>query len=75
MDVARACPRCGARTRSGLPCKAPVVAGRRRCRLHGGAAGSGAPSGERNGNYRSGYYTKEAVLYRRRLRALISGAR
>lgn len=28
--------RCGARTRAGEPCKAPVVAGKRRCRMHGG---------------------------------------
>jgi hypothetical protein len=29
-------PRCGARTRSGAPCKMRVVAGKTRCRLHGG---------------------------------------
>jgi hypothetical protein len=27
----------GAKTRSGTPCRAPAVAGRRRCRMHGGA--------------------------------------
>jgi hypothetical protein len=35
--------RCGARTRSGAPCKSAPVTGRRRCRMHGGADGSGAP--------------------------------
>jgi hypothetical protein len=40
--------RCGARTRTGRPCQQPQVADRRRCRLHGGAPGSGAPTGERN---------------------------
>ena len=31
---------CGARTRSGAPCRAAKVAGKNRCRMHGGAAGS-----------------------------------
>lgn len=31
-------PKCGARTRAGTPCKAPVVWGRTRCRLHGGCS-------------------------------------
>src|SRR5215471_7319229 len=35
------------------------VAGR--CRLHGGARGSGAPAGERNGQYRHGERTKGAI--------------
>lgn len=29
-------PRCGAQTRIGQHCQAPAVAGRKRCRLHGG---------------------------------------
>lgn len=29
-------PKCGAKTRQGLPCKMGVEAGKRRCRLHGG---------------------------------------
>ena len=41
-------PRCGARTRRGTPCQAPAVAGKRRCRMHGGAKGSGAPVGNKN---------------------------
>jgi len=41
-------PRCGARTRRGSACRAPAVAGRRRCRMHGGARGSGARPGNRN---------------------------
>ena len=32
-------PRCGARTRGGSPCRSPAVRGKRRCRMHGGAAG------------------------------------
>jgi hypothetical protein len=33
--------------------------------MHGGAKGSGAPSGERNGNYRHGEFTRAAVQERR----------
>ena len=43
----RESPRCGARTRQGKPCQSPIVKGKRRCRMHGGAPGSG-PKGERN---------------------------
>ena len=67
----REAPRCGARTRHGKCCQSPIVKGKRRCRMHGGAHGSGAPRGKRNGNYRHGYYTAEAMAERRALRALI----
>jgi hypothetical protein len=56
----RSAVRCGAKTRSGRPCQAPAVAGRARCRMHGGAKGSGGPRGRRNGNYKHGRYTAEA---------------
>ncbi|SFM06097.1 hypothetical protein SAMN03159423_5160 [Bradyrhizobium sp. NFR13] len=32
--------------------------------MHGGADGSGAPTGSRNGNYRHGRYTKEVAAIR-----------
>jgi hypothetical protein len=32
----RARPRCGAKTRTGKPCKRRPISGRRRCRNHGG---------------------------------------
>jgi hypothetical protein len=64
----RQAPRCGARTRSGKPCQSPAVNGRRRCRMHGGAPGSGGPKGARDGNYKRGFYTVEAIAYRRWLR-------
>jgi hypothetical protein len=41
-------PRCGAKTRSGAPCQAPAVSGKARCRMHGGAAGSGKRVNVRN---------------------------
>ena len=39
----RQSPRCGARTRKGTACQAPAVAGKRRCRMHGGAVGFRRP--------------------------------
>jgi hypothetical protein len=43
--------------------------------MHGGAAGSGAPKGERNGNWRNGEFTAEAREERRRCTDLIREAR
>ena len=62
---------CGARTRSGAPCKSVPVTGRRRCRMHGGADGSGAPKGPKNGNYKHGRYTQDVAATRRWIREAI----
>jgi hypothetical protein len=67
----RLAPRCLAKTRAGSPCQRPSAKGKKRCKLHGGAEGSGAPRGERNGAYRHGLRTQAAVAERRALRALI----
>ena len=64
----RSSPRCGARTRGGGDCRAPAVSGRARCRMHGGAAGSGAPRGNRNA-LKSGLHTAEALTELRRAKA------
>jgi hypothetical protein len=66
--------RCGARTRSGELCQSPAVTGKRRCRMHGGVPGSGAPSGNKNA-LRHGHYTAEAIARRRELAELIRMAR
>ena len=71
----RLAPRCGAKTRSGTPCQSPRVKGKARCRMHGGAKGSGAPRGSANGSYRHGLFTCEAVEGRRMLRAMIADMR
>ncbi len=63
--LASAC--CGART--GTPCKAPAVAGNRRCRMHGGK-GSGAPKGNRNA-YKDGFYASETRAQVKRMRDLV----
>jgi hypothetical protein len=63
-----------AKTRAGRPCMSPAVAGKNRCRMHGGAAGSGAPKGNQNA-LKSGLYTKQAIEQRKQVRALIKDAR
>ncbi len=39
---------CGAKTRSGAPCRNHPVTGKRRCRMHGGAKGSGGQRDNKN---------------------------
>ena len=74
-------PRCGARTRAGHPCRQAAVRGRARCRMHGGARGSGGPRGDRNGNFKHGLWTRENVATRqimresvREIRALLAAS-
>src|SRR3954452_23723488 len=64
-------PRCGARTRGGHACKQAAVTGRARCRMHGGAKGSGGPRGDRNGNFKHGLWTRESIATRRSTRAKV----
>jgi hypothetical protein len=61
-------PRCGAKTRAGHSCKQAAVSGRARCRMHGGATGSGGPRGNRNGNFKHGLCTRETLEMRRTTR-------
>ena len=67
-------PRCRARTRRGSPCRSPALAGKRRCRMHGGAAGSGAREGNRNA-LKHGLRSAEALALRRRVRVLLHESR
>ena len=69
-----ASPRCGAKTHSGGACRSPAVRGKRRCRMHGGAPGSGAPRGNRNARKR-GLFTRDAIAERKRIQALLGEAR
>jgi hypothetical protein len=66
--------RCGAKTRSGQPCRSPSVHGKKRCRMHGGAAGSGAPRGNKNA-LKIGLYTREAIDERQCLSNLMRQSR
>ena len=69
----RASPRCGAKTRSGEPCKAPAANGKRRCRMHGGAKGSDAPQGNQNA-LKHGLYTTETRDWKRAVKCLVRDA-
>jgi hypothetical protein len=62
---------CGAKTRAGHPCRQAAVRGRPRCRMHGGAKGSGGPLGNRNGNFKHGRFTRESKMVRRVVRAKV----
>lgn len=61
---------CGARTRSGQPCRNPPVTGKVRCRMHGGAHGSGGQPGNLNA-CKHGRYSAEAVQERLGFRELM----
>jgi hypothetical protein len=62
-------PRCGARTRTGDPCKSPAVSGRRRCRMHGGTNfGPNTPAGmamSALSTWKHGRRSREAVAARK----------
>jgi hypothetical protein len=66
-------PRCGAATRQVKPCRGPAVAGRKRCRMHGGAKGTGAPKGNQNA-LTHGTYSGAALRERAQVRAVIREA-
>lgn len=69
-----ASPRCGAKTRSGGACRSPAMRGRKRCRMHGGAKGAGAPRRNRNAR-KHGLFTGDAIAERRQVQALLGEAR
>ena len=69
-----ASPRCGAKARSGGACRSPAVHGRKCCRIHGGAQGSGAPRANQNARKR-GLFTSDAIAERRQIQALLGEAR
>jgi hypothetical protein len=70
LENIRSAPRCGAKTRAGGACQCPAVRGRRRCRIHGGLS-PGAPRGEGNGNFKNGYWTREAVQERQWVKEMV----
>lgn len=65
-------PACGAKTRSGEPCKNPAMQNGR-CRMHGGKS-TGPPKGSQNA-LKHGLYTKAAIEKRRQIRELIKDSR
>ena len=69
-----ASPRCGAKTRCGGACRSPAVHGKKRCRMHGDAPGSGAPRSNRNAR-KHGRFSRDALAERRQIRVLLGEAR
>ncbi|MCP1842169.1 uncharacterized protein YjcR [Bradyrhizobium sp. USDA 4524] len=69
-----ASPRCGAKTRCGSSCRAHAVHGKTRCRMHGGAEGSGAPRANRNA-HKHGLFSWDAIAERRQILVLLGEAR
>ena len=65
--------RCGAKTRAGTACRSPAVSGKKRCRMHGGAAGSGAPKGNQNA-LKHGLSTRQMLEERAELMQLMREA-
>jgi hypothetical protein len=61
---------CGAKTRDGSPCENSPAPGKRRCRLHGGAKGSGGQLGNTNA-LKHGKYCAATLLERRQVNQLI----
>lgn len=62
-------PRCGATTRKGTACRSPSVSNKKRCRMHGGAKGSGAPIGFQNA-LKHGFNTQETKQLKKAIRLL-----
>jgi hypothetical protein len=48
--------------------------GKKRCRMHGGAPGSGAPRGNKNA-LKNGLHTREAIAERRHIQDLVQQSR
>ena len=69
-----ASPRCRAKIRCDGSCRSPAVRGKRRCRMHGGAPGSGAPRANQNAR-RHGLFTGDAIAERKQIQALLGEAR
>lgn len=62
--------RCGAKTRKGTACQAPAVKNKKRCRMHGGAKGSGAPIGSQNA-LKYGFNTHEVKQIRKAIKLIL----
>ena len=69
-----ASPRCGAKTRASGACRSPAVHGNKRCRMHGGARGSGAPMANQNAR-KHGRFTRDMIAERKRIQALLGETR
>lgn len=66
-------PRCGARTKhnNGKPCRCPAVKGARRCRIHGGAKGSGGQKNNQNA-LKHGLMTSKIKNFKKAVKVIIN---
>ena len=62
--------KCLAQTRRKTLCQTACVKGKKRCRMHGGAKGSGAPKGSKNA-FKHGRYSAETIQRRLEVTRLI----
>ena len=62
--------KCIAKTRRSILCQTLPVKSKKRCRMHGGAKGSGAPKGSQNA-FKHGRYTRETIANRKETMMLI----
>lgn len=67
-------PRCLAKTRRATLCQSPAIRGKKRCRLHGGAKGSGGQKGNQNA-FKHGKYSAEYLAQRKYRKELLRDAR
>ena len=64
--------RCGAKTRKGKSCQSPAMTNGR-CRMHGGKS-TGPPRGTQNA-LKHGFYAREAIAERERIRRFLRDAK
>lgn len=62
--------KCLAKTRRKTLCQTPPVIGKKRCRMHGGAKGSGAPLDNKNA-FKHGRYSAESIQRRKETMTII----
>jgi rRNA maturation protein Nop10 len=78
LPLAHSCPRCGAKTRVGTPCRSPAMPNGR-CRMHGGCS-TGPRTAEglermRRANTKHGAYSRERRELMRLIRTLDAAAK
>jgi len=74
IELMNLASRCLAKTRRATLCQSPAVKGKKRCRIHGGAKGSGGQKGNRNA-LKHGKYSAEYLAQRKYRKELLRDAR
>ena len=74
IELMNLAPRCLARTRRATLCQSPAIRGKKRCRIHGGAKGSGGQKGNQNA-FKHGKYSADYLTQRKYRKELLRDAR